>query len=295
MQWVETYRVDGSLRFVKLLTRALALSAFTLLFLAPSSSAQQSGDAPGWPITNPTPSHGKVIPDATVGFERPEKGRDDGTCLLWALEGAQGGTVSAAELEVPGKAKGQYAKACGDIRGKKLASAEEHLRKAVQEYPQYAAAWVLLGQVLESGERIGEAQDACSQSTTVDASYVPAYLCLADVAGHQKQWNQSLDMADRALALAPARNVYAYFYTANARFHLSQVQQAESNALLAIDADRFHRVPQAHLLLAQVYEAKHDPASEAAQLRAYLKVAPNSPYSASVRKSLVQLEGQIPK
>lgn len=57
----------------------------------------------------------------------------------------------------------------------------------------------------------------------------------------------------------------------------------------------FHRVPQAHLLLVQVYEAKHDPASEAAQLRAYLKVAPNSPYSASVRKSLVQLEGQIPK
>src|SRR5262250_2348532 len=104
-------------------------------------------------------------------------------------------------------------------------------------------------------ERIGEAQSACSQSTTVDASYVPAYLCLADVAGHQKQWNQSLDMADRALALGPARSVYAYFYTANARFHLSQLQQAERNALLAIDADRFHRVPQAHLLLAQVYEA----------------------------------------
>lgn len=102
-------------------------------------------------------------------------------------------------------------------------------------------------------------------------------------------------MADRALALAPARNVYAYFYTANAWFHLSQLQQAETNALLAIDADRFHRVPQAHLLLAQVYEAKHEPANEAAQLRAYLKVAANSPYSASVRKSLVQLEGQIPK
>src|SRR5215470_18318050 len=198
-------------RFVKLLTRALVPSAFTLLFLAPSLSAQQSGDAPGWPITNPMPSHGNVIPDATAGFERPERGPDEGTCLLWALEGAQRGTVSAAELQVPGKAKGQYAKACGDIRGKKLASAEEHLRKAVKEYPQYAAAWVLLGQVLESGERIGEAQSACSQSTTVNASYVPAYLCLADVAGHQKQWNQSLDMADRALALAPARNVYAIF------------------------------------------------------------------------------------
>ena len=102
-------------------------------------------------------------------------------------------------------------------------------------------------------------------------------------------------MADRALALAPTQDVYAFLYTANARFHLNQLPQAERNALLAIDADRFHRVPQAHLLLAQVYEVKHDLANEAAQLRAFLKVAPNSPYPPSVRKSLSELGAQVPK
>lgn len=60
---------------------------------------------------------------------------------------AQRSAVSAAALQVPGKARGQYGKARGDVKAKKLQSAEQPLRKAVEEYPQYAAAWVLLGQV----------------------------------------------------------------------------------------------------------------------------------------------------
>jgi predicted Zn-dependent protease len=75
--------------------------------------------------------------------------------------------VSAATLQVPGKARGEYSKACGDLRGKKLASAEQHLRKAVQEYPQYE--WVLLGQVLEGGNRMPKAQSACSRASSVDS------------------------------------------------------------------------------------------------------------------------------
>jgi tetratricopeptide (TPR) repeat protein len=182
-----------------------------------------------------------------------------------------------------------------DVKAKKFQSAEQHLRKAVQEYSQYAAAWVLLGQVLEAGERTGEAQTACSQAATVDSGYAPAYLCLADVAAQQKQWNQSLDMADRALAVDPVHNAYGHLYTGMAQFHLGQLPQAESNALQTIEADPSHRVPQAHLLLADIYAAKHDLVNEIAQLRAYLKVAPNSPYSAGVRESLAELEGQIPK
>jgi tetratricopeptide (TPR) repeat protein len=169
------------------------------------------------------------------------------------------------------------------------------LRKAVQEYPPYAAAWVLLGQILEAGERTAEARGACSRATTVDSSYAPAYLCLADLAARQEQWNQALHMADRALAIVPVQDVFGYFCMAVAQLHLGQLAAAETNALQTVGADHSYRVPQAHLLLAQIHGAKHDLADEAAQLRAYLKVAPNSPYSAGVRNSLAELEGQIPK
>jgi tetratricopeptide (TPR) repeat protein len=176
----------------------------------------------------------------------------------------------------------------------KLASAEDHLRKAVQEYPQYAAAWALLGQVLVVGSRIEEGRSACSEASGVDSSYVPAYLCLADVAAQLNEWHATLDLADRALTLDPVENVYGNFYSAMAQFHLGNLPAAERNALATIDADHLHRVPQTHLLLAQIYGAKHDLSGASVQLRAYLRAAPSSPDSAAVRRSLAELERQSP-
>jgi tetratricopeptide (TPR) repeat protein len=282
------------------LVKGLAICAFAGVFFTPSLLAQQqtnapNGPPPGWPITNPDPGHGHALPDAMSGPQPPDSANNDESCSLWAVAGVQGATVNAATLQVPGKARDEYRKGCSDLQGKKLANAEDHLRKAVQQYPKYAAAWILLGQVLEEGNRAADARDACSQASSVDPDYVLAYLCLADVAAQQKDWNQTLDLANRALALDPAHSVYGCFYSAIAQFHLSQLPAAEKDALNAIDADHLHRVPQAHLLLAQIYMAKHDTNDAAAQLRAYLKVAPNSPVSAGVRKSLGELESQTTK
>lgn len=280
----------------RLLPMELAVCVFVVVFLIPPLPAQQNGSAnsaaPGWPLHNSAPDH--ALPDAP-GPQPPNIADRDESCLLWTVAEAQRPTISSATLQVPGKARGEYRKGCSDLKGKKLENAENHLRKALQEYPRYAAAWVLLGQVLEAGNRIEEARGACSQASGVDSSYAPAYLCLADVAAQLHEWNRTLDLADRALALAPVHDVYGYFYSAVAQFHLSHLPAAERNALETIDADHLHRVPQTHLLLAQIYGAKHDLPAAAVQLRAYLRVAPSSPDSASVRKSLAELEAQIPQ
>jgi tetratricopeptide (TPR) repeat protein len=214
---------------------------------------------------------------------------------MWTDAKVQRDMIGAATLKVPGKAKGEYKKGCSDLKDNKPASAENRLRKAVQEYPQYAAAWTLLGQVLGAGNRIAEARTACSQASGADSSYMPAYLCLADVAAQLNEWHQALDQANRALALDPVQNLYGNFYSAIAQFHLSNLPAAERNALEAIDADHLDRIPQAHLLLAQIYGANHDLNGVSVQLRAYLKVAPSSPDSAAVRKSLADIEAQNPK
>ena len=293
-------RVSGAMRrnlgyrgllVATLLLKEMAVCAFAVVFLTPSLPAQQD-TTPGWPLHNSAPDH--ALPDA-VGPQPPNITDTDESCLLWTVAKVQGPTISAATLKVPGKARGEYRKGCTDLKAKKLASAEDHLRKAVQEYPQYAAAWVLLGQVLIAGNRIGEARSACSQASGVDSSYAPAYLCLADVAAQVNEWHQTLDLADRALTLDPVQNVYGNFYSAMAQFHLSNLPAAERNALETIDADHLHRLPQTHLLLAQIYGAKHDFYGVSVQLRAYLRVAPSSPDSALVRKSLAELEVQTPK
>jgi tetratricopeptide (TPR) repeat protein len=288
--------VQAVVSAARVFTKEFAVCAFAVLVLAQLLPAQDSsgGAGPGWPLHDSAPNHANAdaigTPLPVVTAERDE------SCLIWTVTDLRAApTVKAGELQVPEKARGEFRKGCGDFRGRKLATAESHLRKAVEVYPKYAAAWVLLGQTLEAAGRREDARGACSQASTVDSEYAPAYLCLADVAVQMHEWQQALEFADRALVLDPVQDVYGNFYSAMAHFHLDHLAPAERNAQQAIDADHFHRVPQAHLLLAQIYAAKHDLHGEAVQLRAFLKIAPNSPYAAGVRKSLAEVEGQIEK
>jgi tetratricopeptide (TPR) repeat protein len=278
------------------LLRKFALCMFTALLLTCSLVAQQrssSADAtPGWPLHNSAPNH--ALPDAVgaqpVTAALPDR---DESCLLWTVATAPAPTVKAETLEVSGKARGEFKKGCNDLRGKKFASAETHLRKAVEEYPKYSVAWVLLGQVLEAGNHMEEARRACSRASSADADYAPAYLCLADVAGQLHEWPETLGLADRALTLDPSAGVYGHFYGAMAQFHLHHLPEAEKNAQESIDADRLQRLPQTHLLLAEIYATKHDVARAAIQLRAYLAAAPNSADAAELKKKLAELESQF--
>lgn len=297
MRRIRGYRRGPMAR--RLLKESAAAGAFAVIFLTQWLPAQQTrstaGPPPGWPVTGSIPSHGDSVPDATLTQQHPDVARMEEPCSLWTVSGVQGATVSAARLQVPGKAKSEYRKACADLKGNKLPSAEEHFRKAVQDYAQYADAWVLLGQILAAEKRIEDARRACSQASSVNSDYAPAYLCLAEVTAQQQAWDQSLSLANRALTLDPDEDVYGHFYSAMAEFYLDHLPAAERNALQAIEADHLHRVPRAHLLLAQIYGAKHDFYAAAAELRAYLKVAPNSPDSAGVKKSLAELEAQTPR
>lgn len=239
---------------------------------------------------NSAPLHG--LPDAMGTAPQPAL-QNNGSCSLWAVGKAPGNTVSAATLQIPGKARGEYEKGCGDLRDRKFESSENHFRKAVQLYPRYAEAMVLLGQLMAARNRAEEALGVCAQASSVDPDFVPAYLCLADVSGQLRQWSHTLEFADHAVKLDPVQNLYGHFYMAIAQFHLSEFSGAEKNALQTIDADHFHRLPQVHLLLAQIYGSRRDLKSAATQLRAYLSVAPNSPDASNVRKSLEDLESQI--
>ena len=273
------------------IARSLAQCALAVLLFTPTLAAQHD-NTPGWPLHSSAPDH--AVPDATGAMPPVVVPDAEESCLLWSID-KMPGTVSAADLKVPGKAKGEYHKACSDLKDKKLASAEDHVRKAVQIYPQYAAAWALLGQVLAAGDHVDEARDACSQASGADAGYAPAYLCLADIAAQNNDWHLTLNLADRSLALAPQQNIYGHFYSAVAQFHLEQLPEAQNDALKTINDDHSHRLPQVRLLLAQIYGAQHDLYGVSVELRAYLKAVPNAPDADAVRKRLAEVETQISK
>jgi len=216
-------------------------------------------------------------------------------CNSWTASGVKSPTVSVTRLLIPGKASSEYQKGCGAYKDKKLALAEDHVRRAIDIYPDYAAAWVVLGQVLDAQSKRDDARSACSKASTIDPTYVAPYLCLAEFAATEENWKQVSTLADEALALDPVGNPYSLYYTADSALHLNNLAQAETNALAAVQLDAWHHLPQLHLLLAQVYAAKGDPRSETTELRTYLKIAPNSRDAAGAKETLAQIEAHPSK
>jgi tetratricopeptide (TPR) repeat protein len=212
------------------------------------------------------------------------------SCLLPPLNLVRSPVVAATALAVPGKAKEEYREACTALRKKNNESAEKHLRKAVKEYPRYSLAWVTLGQMLAAQNHTAEARSACSQGSTAEPNYVPAYLCLADLAAQEKAWGDVLQLSNSAIQLDPVSTAIAFEYNAAANLRTNKLDDAEKSALRALEIDQNHSDPRVHFVLAQIYEAKGDRANEVVQLREYLKFAVNSDDMALVKRYLSQLE-----
>ncbi|HEX3351583.1 MAG TPA: tetratricopeptide repeat protein [Terriglobales bacterium] len=253
------------------------------------SQPQAPAPQPQVPNTPPTVfDQGRVIMDSNSKPTSSRIAKDD-NCFLPPLNGLRH-TVGVADLQVPAKAQREYADGCAALRNNKVADGENHLRKAVKQWPKYLAAWVVLGQLLEAQQKNEEAHDACSRALDADSTYLPAYLCLADIAARSQNWDEVLKLSTRALEIDPATDPVAYDYNAAAHFNLKQLPEAEKSALRAAEIDKNNIDPRVHFLLAQIYEAKGDRAAEAAQLREYLKYANDPNDVAMVKQYLSELE-----
>lgn len=276
--------------------RNIPLLITLLLALAPITAAQKPDPnpkpKPKPAAVNSTPaSDSRGITTIPVKPNSPpdtEKQPND-TCLLPPLDRVHTSVVGAAQLGIPGKARREYQRACSDLRKKKSSTAEQHLRKAVQKYPKYAAAWVTLGQVLADEHSFENAMEACSQAATVDAAYLPAYLCQAEIASRTKEWGEELKHSSRALELDPS-SVVAYEYQAAADANLGNLSEAEKSGLRALDLGKDRQDASVYLLLAQIYKLKGDAAREEEQVRLYLKYTHNRERAAMAKAMLAKLE-----
>ncbi len=217
---------------------------------------------------------------------------EDDSCLPWDLSSVRGASVSAIRLAVPSKARGQYEKACGALKKNKLSEAEQHFRDAIQKYPKYPAAWVMLGQVLEDQQKMTEAHDACSQSIKVDPTYLPPYLCLAGLLDREKQWNDLLTWSDRFGCMNLGGGMYSNYYRGLSLLHLRKLPEAQKSITAAIAIDSEHHQPHLYFLLAQIYGEQGDVDGAAAQIEQFVKYSRSQKDKDSAKEYLAELQSQ---
>src|ERR1700688_311040 len=215
---------------------------------------------------------------------------DDEKCLPWNLSAAQANPSRVKPLKVPPKAKDEYAKACIASQRKNFEESEQHLRRAIDKFNGYPAAWVMLGVVLDEQHKEQQARDACSHVTTIDAKYFPAYLCQAEFSARNQEWARLLDLSNVALSINSENDGYTHYYRAMAYFYMNNLVEAQKDALQAAQVDLNHNYLPLYFLLAQIYAAQGDKVAAAAELRAALKNHNDPAQEDVARRYLAKLE-----
>jgi tetratricopeptide (TPR) repeat protein len=214
-----------------------------------------------------------------------ENGMSDvGTLVLHRLGQVEGSVVSVTTAQAPPNAKKEYDKGRDSTRNAKWEAAEKHFARAVQQYPQFAAAWVELGSMQM---RRGDGQTARTsfhQALSADAKFVLPYDRLAQLAATERNWKEVLDTTNTLLKLDPVNFPQDWWLNAVGNYSLNHFDVAEASALKGLELDKEGRYPKLEYILGLSLAQRQDYAGALVHIHNYLRLAPLDADAENVRK-----------
>lgn len=212
-----------------------------------------------------------------------------GTIFLKRLGNAPGTTISVTSMAAPKDAMRAYEKA-QKIKAEKPEEAEKYLTKAVEIYPQFAAAWTLLGDIHRQRNEFDTARADYAKAAAADPQFVNPEYGLTVIAMQEKKWEEAVRLSDHVLKLNAGAFPLAYFFSAAANYNLQKFEAAEDSARKFKALDTQHAHPDVCLLLSYVLSRKEDYAGAAREIRDYLAVSPNSPDAETLKADAKRYE-----
>jgi Tfp pilus assembly protein PilF len=212
-----------------------------------------------------------------------------GTIFLTRIGNAPGTTISVTSMAAPKDAMHAYEKA-QKLQAQKPAEAEKELNKAVKIYPQFAAAWTLLGDMHRESNNFEGARNDYAQAIAADPQFVNPNYGLALIAAQEKKWDDAVRFTDQVIKLNSAAYPTAYFLNAAANYNLQKFAPAEESAKKFKLLDTQHNHPDVCLLLSYIYSGRQDYAGAAREIREYLVIAPNAPDVESLKNDAKRFE-----
>lgn len=207
------------------------------------------------------------------------------------LPGQKGGFTSITSLAVPNKAKSALEKALKEYADKPRDNVEKvvsGLETAVSIYPEYAAAWSILGAIrLDAGNMFG-GEAALKEAMRIDPDYLRPYEPLIGIRITQRDWNQVDELADYVLAITPTDPTMLW-YKALASFRtdrhdetisfIEKIRQEE-------DADK--QFPQTHQVLGMIHAGRSRFQQASAEFRRYLELVPAAESREAIERQLTE-------
>ena len=204
--------------------------------------------------------------------------------------GGQNKPISAAELNVPDKARKEFDKGTDAMGKSQWDEAEKHFEKATEIYPRYASAFNNLGIVAINQNKLPAARGYFQQAINLDDHLASAYLNISKLDYNEHRLKEAQAPLAKALTLDPM-NVEAMLLMAASQLSTGGLEQAIAYA------HRIHTLPHqkfaiSHIIAAQAFERSEKIAAAIGEYQLYLQEAPQSALAQNARDAVTRLQSQ---
>jgi Tfp pilus assembly protein PilF len=218
--------------------------------------------------------------------------RDSLTVILHPMAQVKATTISLKSLMAPKRAVERYESAQKAMQKKKpdRKKAVTELEKALAEYPDYSAAWQLMGEIRLLQKDNAGARTAFEKALATDDKYTSPYLSLASLDLEENRWAEAADISSKLIGLNPYVT-RGHFLNAVANFNLGRFDVAE-RSITEVQKQDDKRYPLTHYLLGAMAAERGDLNEATVEFRTYLGEQPKSPYTGRVKQALEQWRKQ---
>jgi tetratricopeptide (TPR) repeat protein len=200
-------------------------------------------------------------------------------------------TVSARELKIPGKARGEFENGLKSLAKKDFAASLSHFTKAARTFPEYYEAYYHVGVVQTNLGHFDEAMGAFQKAIDLSGGrYAWAQFGFGYLLYREERPEEAATMIRRGLEVDGSQP-FAYFILGLAQLRLNRLDEAESSAREALL--RNPNYGDAFLLLSDVCGRKHEYLAQLQGLDTYLKLEPHGTESERVRRARELVSGLV--
>lgn len=204
---------------------------------------------------------------------------------------AHSNMVSAADLNVPTKARKELDKANEEMAEQNWKKSLEHLNNALKIDPQYATAYNNLGVLYAKMGDIPHEEEALQKAVTLDGHFAPALVNYGKLCMLQKNFPHAEDLLQQAAAVEP-NNPGTLMLLADAEYMDHHFDTAILHARQAHDSGSDH--PSfVHYIAARAYQQENHPQQALAEFETFLKEEPKGPRADYVRADVARIEQHL--
>ena len=199
--------------------------------------------------------------------------------------------VSAADLNVPQKARRELDKANEAMAEQNWKKSMEHMNKAIAIAPQYATAYNNLAVLYAKMHDLLREEEALKKAISLDDHFAPSFVNYGKLSLQQKNFPQAEMLLQKAVSAEP-NNVESLMLLADAQYMNRHFDAAIASAQQSHSAAHEH--PSfVHYIAARAYQEENRQQEALAEFQRFLQEEPKGPRADHVRSDIAKIEANV--